>query len=93
VAWIDSFCISRRASITVNGQKSDKVELPHSGLPQGSPLSPILYLFSNADLLEQAILGGGAMAFVDDYIAWVIGNNAAENTAKIQDVILPRLKQ
>jgi len=33
------------------------------------------------------------MAFVDDYIAWVIGNNAAKNIAKIQDVILPRLKQ
>ncbi len=33
------------------------------------------------------------MAFVDDYTAWVIGNNAAENTAKIQDGILPRLKQ
>jgi len=33
------------------------------------------------------------MAFVDDYTAWVTGNNAAENTTKIQDVILPRLKQ
>jgi len=45
VSWIDSFCTSRKPRVMVNGKRSDKVELLHSGLPQGSPLSPILFLF------------------------------------------------
>jgi hypothetical protein len=35
----------------VNGQASEARELEQAGLPQGSPLSPILFLFFNADLV------------------------------------------
>lgn len=48
---------------------------------QGSPLSPILYLFFNADLVDVPInQQGGAMAFVDDYNRWVVGQSADANT-------------
>jgi hypothetical protein len=51
-----------------------KERLLQAGLLQGSPLSPILFLFFNADLVQQKIDGkGGAIAFVDDYSIWVVG--------------------
>ncbi|KAM0724078.1 hypothetical protein Q7P37_000258 [Cladosporium fusiforme] len=80
VNWICAFCSERTATIVVNGQVSAVRDLEQAGLPQGSPLSPILFLFFNADLVQQRIdQNGGAIAFVDDYTAWVVGATAAEN--------------
>jgi hypothetical protein len=68
----------------VNGQASEVSGLQQAGLPQGSPLSPILFLFFNADLVQQRIdQNGGAVAFVDDYTAWVVGKTAAENKDRL----------
>ena len=74
--------------IVVNGQASDVRELDQAGLPQGSPLSPILFLFFNADLVQQRIdQNGGAIAFIDDYTAWVVGTSAAENKERLQAIV------
>jgi hypothetical protein len=55
---------------------------------QGSPLSPILYLFFSADLVQRHIeSNGGAIAFVDDFTAWVAGPTAALNRNKLQAII------
>ncbi|RKL00430.1 hypothetical protein BFJ70_g17447, partial [Fusarium oxysporum] len=86
--WIDSFCSERTATIVINGQSSESRPLPQAGLPQGSPLSPILFLFFNADLVQTQIdRNGGAIAFVDDYTAWVSGPTAQSNRRGIQAVI------
>jgi hypothetical protein len=86
--WIDAFCSDRTATLSVNGYDSEKQALPHAGLPQGSPLSPILFLFFNADLVEKKINDkGGAIAFVDDYTAWVTGPSAEANTKGLQDIV------
>jgi hypothetical protein len=49
VNWVNAFCSGRTATIVVNGQASEVSGLEQAGLPQGSPLSPILFLFFNAD--------------------------------------------
>ncbi|RKK09806.1 hypothetical protein BFJ67_g18207, partial [Fusarium oxysporum f. sp. cepae] len=59
IRWIDAFCSYRTATITVNGYTSALRELPQAGLPQGSPLSPILFLFFNADLVQSRIDSNG----------------------------------
>src|SRR6266481_1854495 len=59
-----------------------------AGLPQGSPLSPILFLFFNADLVQQRINNnGGSIAFMDDYTAWVTGPSAEANYIGIQQIV------
>ncbi|KAJ5709444.1 hypothetical protein N7493_010778 [Penicillium malachiteum] len=80
IRWVEAFCSERTANIQINGQLSEAQSLPQAGLPQGSPLSPILFLFFNADL-------GGAVAFVDDYTAWVTGPTAQSNREGIETII------
>jgi hypothetical protein len=42
--------------------------LANAVLAQGSPLSPILFAFFNADLVDQPVnIHGEASAFIDDY--------------------------
>jgi hypothetical protein len=72
----------------VNGHLSPRAALQQAGLPQGSPLSPMLFLFFNADLVQRRIdRNGGAIAFVDDYTAWVTGASAAANRQSIQGIV------
>lgn len=88
VKWINAFCSRRTATIIVNGLPSEQQDLLQAGLPQGSPLSPILFLFFNADLVQQRIsAAGGSIAFVDDYTAWVTGASAEANHSNIQATI------
>jgi hypothetical protein len=88
VRWIDAFCSDRTATILVNGHISEQQRLPQAGLPQGSPLSPILFLFFNADLVQRRVdSNGGSMAFVDDYTGWDTGPTAEANREGIQTII------
>ena len=91
IRWIDSFCSRRRATIAVNAYQSEEMAIHHAGLPQGSPLSPILFLFLNANLVDVPISRTkGAIAFVDDYTRWTVGSSAEANTATLQRRVIPR---
>jgi hypothetical protein len=90
--WVEAFCSERTATIQINGQLSEVRSLPQAGLPQGSPLSPILFLFFNADLVQRQIDSqGGAIVFVDDFTAWVTGPTAQSNREGIEAIIAEAL--
>ena len=50
--WIRSFIQERIASVQFDGFETEVEPLPFAGLAQGSPLSPILFAFYNADLVD-----------------------------------------
>jgi hypothetical protein len=94
VRWIRNFCDGRHAQVTVGGFESEVSPTEFTGIPQGSPISPLLYVYYNADLVEWKIgRNGGALGFVDDFNAWVVGSDAEQNTKAIQDTIIPHAEQ
>lgn len=94
VQWIRDFCSHRRAQVTLGSYESEPKDIEYPGIPQGSPLSPLLYIFYNADLVERTIdKNGGAIGFVDDFNAWVVGDNERQTTRLIQSTIIPHAEQ
>lgn len=92
--WIRSFMTDRRASIRFDDFETSLAPLSNAGLPQGSPLSPILFIFFNADLVDQPVdFSGGSSAFIDDYFRWRAGKSVADNVRKIQDEDIPRIEE
>ena len=86
--WTAAFCPDHTASIQINGQSFEVRNLPQAGLPQGSPLSLILFLFFNADLVQRRVDSRrGAIAFVDDFTAWVTGPTAESSREGIDAII------
>lgn len=85
VRMVARFTRNRRTRIAYLGYESDWISTS-SGIPQGSPLSPILFLFFISELLElfsdpgKDLLGLG---FVDDtsLVAW--GATAGDNCRKL----------
>ena len=52
VKWIRDFCSSRKAQAALGSFESEARQIESPGIPQGSPLSPLLYVFYNANLVD-----------------------------------------
>jgi retron-type reverse transcriptase len=88
-AWIIqaiyNFLKERRTKIAIPGFTSDWITT-ETGIPQGSPLSPVLFLFFISELLStfQRVHDGTlAFGFVDDtnIVAW--GDSAQDNCRRL----------
>ncbi|KAJ5157307.1 uncharacterized protein N7482_008407, partial [Penicillium canariense] len=89
--WIGSFMTDRFASIGLDDFRTEVLPLANTVLAQGSPLSPILFSFSNSDLVDEPVdFHGSVLAFINDYFRWRVGRSAEENLAKIESEDIPR---
>ena len=85
--WVFSFMSDRQTTLMFDEQESPASPVA-TGIPQGSPLSPILFLFYNAELLERCANpqgGVGCVGFVDDItlIAW--GESTEDNCRRLTE--------
>jgi Reverse transcriptase (RNA-dependent DNA polymerase) len=83
IQCISSFLTKRTTTIRLDDYTSAPMEV-NTGIPQGSPISPILYLFYNADLLEvceDSNLQTSAIDFIDD-VSIIIASNSIETNCQ-----------
>ena len=86
VNWVASFLTNRQTIVKTNKHTTPKL-YTDLGLPQGSPLSSILYLFYNADLLDNCTKKGvDAQAYIDDITLMSAGKSVKDNTQKLAQV-------
>ena len=87
VRWAKSFLEGRGTRLRFNGIESERM-CTNAGVPQGSPISPILYLLYNADLLDIPSTRGLSLGFIDDITYGVQGESDEENTKELRKMLM-----
>ncbi len=83
VDWVASFLIDRHTIVKTNEDTTPKLSV-NLGLPQGSSLSSILYLFYNGDLLDDfAKTGVDAQGYINDITLIATGKSVKSNSPKL----------
>ncbi|KAJ6176718.1 hypothetical protein N7485_003632 [Penicillium canescens] len=91
VPWTKAFLTGRSTRIRLPGHLSD--EFPtNTGIPQGSPISPILFLLFNTPLVKNCSLTTGygrteAFGWVDDVCILAISDSYEENVWLIEKAL------
>ncbi len=88
INWTKSFLSNRKTKLHFDDHVTDPL-LASSGIPQGSPLSPILYLFYSADLLEiteakrKDLFTAG---YIDDTMLAAVSDSIQDNITKLEEL-------
>ena len=86
VLFVDRLLTNRRTWLKFDGYTADWINV-NNGIVQGDPLSMILYLFYNADLLENVGKMETKVGYVDDINFFAEGPTFDEAYAKLSDMV------
>jgi len=88
IRWTSSFISDRQVKLVLDG-KTGEVNPVDTGIPQGSPVAPILfttYLSGIFDEVEAAVPGIQGLSFVDNISWWADGADSTAVAAKLSAV-------
>ena len=88
IKFITQLLTNRRTKIKFNDYISEMMEITN-GIGQGDPLSMLLYILYNADLLKipDTDQNEDALGYIDDIAFIAIGDNYHEMTAKLKNIM------
>ncbi|PPJ61058.1 hypothetical protein CBER1_07391 [Cercospora berteroae] len=92
VRWIASFLSNRSTNIVVDGFQSRPYTVS-TGIPQGSPLSPILYIYYNSSLIQPSNTdtdpeGTTAVTgYIDDAALLAWGDSTEDTCSQLEDML------
>lgn len=79
IAWVASFLSGRSTTLKLQEYTAPSAPI-QTGIPQGSPVSPILYLFYNTDLIEACRIDETeAIEYIDDVLILAVSPTAPRN--------------
>jgi hypothetical protein len=88
VRWVESFMEERKVIMSMDGKEGDSMDV-ETGVPQGSPVSPVLFVICLSGLFgrvedKERECGSEGISFVDD-VAWVVeGEDVGECTQRLE---------
>lgn len=86
ISWIASFLSDRHTTLKLQEFTSPSAPI-QTGIPQGSPVSPILYLFYNADLIEACKTPDTeAVGYIDDVSILAVGATAQRSCKTLKSI-------
>ena len=84
--WVAAFLRQRSAAVLENGRLSATFPLA-AGVPQGSPLSPLLYILYTAEMPLPHGPRAGASVYADDVAMWACGPSPSAALQHIRPVL------
>ena len=84
--WIAAFLRGRTAAVLEDGHLSRSFTLA-AGVPQGSPLSPLLYILYTAEMPLPCGPRTGASVYADDVALWACGPSPAAALQRIRPAL------
>ncbi|EUC62799.1 reverse transcriptase from mobile element jockey protein, putative, partial [Rhizoctonia solani AG-3 Rhs1AP] len=85
--WLKSYLTHRTAQFRIDGTLCPHIQLPPVGIPQGSPLSPILSSLYSIPLLVASIdPQAHSFAYIDDFTILSYSENHLNNIKIIQNI-------
>jgi len=89
--WIQSFFSNRSTQLSINNELTQLIPV-RAGVPQGSPLLPLLHMYYNADLLdstegENSEPDRMSLGFIDDITYGMAGHSDRENVRKLKGML------
>ena len=86
LSWVQKWMSNRLACVEVGGRRS-KMRLIQQGVPQGSVLSPLLFILFIDDLLVELSRSVEVSGFADDLAVWCSGAKLEELEQKLQGAV------
>jgi hypothetical protein len=87
IRWVYHFMSERSTSLIIDGTPYPNQSI-RTGIPQGSPVSPLLFLLYSAPLYKIVEAEGAKIiGFVDDVTISVQGDSLDENTEKLSGIL------
>lgn len=83
VPWVKAFLSNRSTIIRMPEGMCGRIPTP-AGIPQGSPISPVLYFIYNADLVDNCGTSVITSGWVDDVCFMAKGDSERETTMKLK---------
>src|SRR6266700_6532207 len=78
---------NRKIQLSFNGQIQEKVKI-ETGIPQGSLISPILFILYLHNICRLETEGAYTLSYVDDFTITVTSNSAKTNCKKLKGIAL-----
>jgi hypothetical protein len=91
IAWVSSFLVNRELKLSFDGQleKFSKID---TGIPQGSPISPILFLIYIRDLFPSLTSSVQVLSYIDD-IALTTASTSLKKNIRILEREVVKLQE